>query len=450
MRKDPVLLVDDDDALRETLCEALEPLPVEVVSAATGKAALELLEQRNFAVIVSDLVMKDVDGFAVLKAAKDRYPAGRVVILTGHGSREVAVQAMQDGATYYIEKPLDLSELRTKVTKCLEEHRKDLEFEDLRQQLSKGYGLEGIVGQDPKMLRIMDVVRQIAPTDASVLILGESGTGKELVARAIHNLSPRRRGPFVALNCGGLSEGTIESELFGHVKGAFTGAVSDREGKFEFADGGTLLLDEVGEMPMQTQIKFLRVLEEREVSRLGANRARKVNVRVLASTNADLEALVKDGSFREDLYYRLKVVTLDLPSLRERSGDVKLLIEHFLGDFREIHGRDVESVDRDAQIALLGHDWPGNVRELRNAIESMVVRSKGNILTVSDLPPEIGTPAGVETDRWQFLAGKSVEDVERQHIRVTLELTGGNRVKAAKAMGISERTLYRKIREYEL
>ncbi len=454
MRKAPVLVVDDDDALRDTIGDALEALQVDVTKAASGAEAVERLAERDFAVVITDLVMTGIDGIAVLEQAKRRHPEGRVVILTGHGSREVAVKAMQEGATYYIEKPIDLAELRTKVEKCLEEHRKDVEYTELRSRVDTRYGIAGIVGQDAKMVRLLDVVRQIAPTSASVLVLGESGTGKELVARAIHELSPRRTAAFVALNCGGLAEGTIESELFGHVKGAFTGALSDREGKFEYADGGTLFLDEVGEMPLQTQVKLLRVLEEREVSRLGSNKPRKVDVRVVAATNKDLEQRVQDGEFRDDLYYRLKVVTLQLPPLRERPSDVKLLAEHFLRGFAEIHHKDVDSIDRDALVALLGYEWPGNVRELRNAIESMVVRARGNILTVADLPPEIGTPpAGTGAalvDGWEFLAGRTAEEVERNHIRVTLEMTEGNRVKAATALGISERTLYRKIREFGL
>ena len=297
MTRSPILLVDDDEALLDTLAQALEPLPVEIETAAGGVEALARLRNRNFAVVVTDVVMKDKDGFAVLEEAVDRYSIGRVVMLTGHGSREVAVEAMQKGASYYIEKPVDLAELRTKVQKCLTEHDKDLTFEDMRAQLDRSYGLEGIIGRDEKIVRILDVLRQIAPTNASVLILGESGTGKELVARALHNYSPRRAKPFVALNCGGLSEGTIESELFGHVKGAFTGAASDREGKIEYADQGTLFLDEVGEMPMSTQVKLLRVVEDREVARLGSNRGRVIDVRLLAATNADLVKKVESGEF---------------------------------------------------------------------------------------------------------------------------------------------------------
>jgi two-component system response regulator HydG len=370
--------------------------------------------------------------------------------LTGHGSRDVAVQAMEQGATYYVEKPVDLADLRAKVRKSLEDHQKDVAYDDLRGQVERTFGIEGIVGQDPRMQRVLALVRQIASTAASVLILGPSGTGKELVARAVHNLSPRSKRPFVAINCGGMSEGTIESELFGHVKGAFTGAVQDREGKFEYANGGTLLLDEVGEMPLPTQIKLLRVLEERAVVRLGDNRTRPVDVRVLAATNADLPLKVKDGSFRQDLYFRLKVVTIDVPPLRERRSDIKLLVEHFLRHFSQLHGKDVESIDRDALVALVQYDWPGNVRELRNAVESMVVRAKGNILTRADLPPEIWAPLPSDQDGWQFLAGRTVQEVERNHIRVCLELCAGNRQKTARSMGLSERTLYRKIKEYGL
>ncbi|MGE3174141.1 MAG: sigma-54-dependent transcriptional regulator [Planctomycetota bacterium] len=450
MTTDPILVVDDDDALRQTLVAALESLPVEITEADSGRRALELLAERRFAVVVTDLVMKDQDGFAVLAAAKEAYANCRVVMLTGHGGREVAVQAMETGATYYVEKPVDLGDLRAKVRKCLEDHQKDLAYDSLRGQLERTMGIDGIVGQDPRMRRVLESVRQIASTAASVLILGESGTGKELVAQAVHNLSPRHKKPFVPINCGGMSEGTIESELFGHVKGAFTGAVADREGKFEYANGGTLLLDEVGDMPMQTQVKLLRVLEERSVARLGDNRQRPVDVRVLAATNADLQQKVKDGAFRQDLYFRLRVVTIELPPLRERRADIKLLVEHFLRHFARLHQKGVESIDRDALVPLVQYEWPGNVRELRNAVESMVVRARGNILTRNDLPPEIWAPLPTDQDGWQFLAGRTAQEVEHNHIRVALQLHNGNRQKTARSLGISERTLYRKIREYGL
>jgi two-component system response regulator HydG len=450
MAEHAILVVDDDDALRDTLVQALETGSFDVVGAESGASALRLLAEREFSVVVTDVVMRAPDGFEVLRETRARYPHARVIMLTGQGSRDVALQSMQQGATYYIQKPVDLHELRTKVAKCLADYNKDVEYEALRSQVDRSYGFEGIIGADPKMVRVVDVLRQIAPTNASVLILGESGTGKELVARAIHRYSPRRGNAFVALNCGGLSEGTIESELFGHVKGAYTGALADREGKFEYADRGTLFLDEVGEMPMSTQVKLLRVLEDREVTRLGANKPKRVDVRVLAATNAELAARVKAGTFREDLYYRLRVVTIDLPSLRERRADIKLLVRHFLVHFCQLHGKDIDDIDRDALSALTQYDWPGNVRELRNAIESMVVRARGNILTRDDLPPEIWTPSTPEADNWGFLAGRTQEEVEKNHIRVTLEMTEGNRIKAATAMGISERTLYRKIKDYGL
>ncbi|MEZ5965754.1 MAG: sigma-54 dependent transcriptional regulator [Planctomycetota bacterium] len=450
MAEHAVLVVDDDDALRDTLAQALETGQFDVSTAGSGTEAIRELQAREFSVVVTDVVMPAPDGFEVLKEARARYPHCRIIMLTGQGSRDLAVQAMQLGATYYIEKPVDLHELRTKVAKCLQDYAKDLEYESLRSQVERNYGFEGIVGQDPKMVRVLDVLRQIAPTNASVLILGESGTGKELVARAVHRYSPRRAQAFVALNCGGLSEGTIESELFGHVKGAYTGALADREGKFEYADKGTLFLDEVGEMPMATQVKLLRVLEDREVTRLGANRPRRVDVRVLAATNADLPTRVKEGAFREDLYYRLKVVTIDLPPLRERRADIKLLVRYFLQHFCEVHDKDIDDVDRDALTALTQYEWPGNVRELRNCVESMVVRARGNILTRDDLPPEVWSPGEPEHDNWAFLAGRTQDEVEKNHIRVSLEMTDGNRVKAAKAMGISERTLYRKIKDYGL
>ncbi|MFQ5507319.1 MAG: sigma 54-interacting transcriptional regulator, partial [Planctomycetota bacterium] len=359
-------------------------------------------------------------------------------------------KAMQEGALYYLEKPVDLEELRTKVDKSLEAHARDREYQTLKTDMARVHGIQGLVGRAPQILRVIDLVQQIAPTQATVLILGESGTGKELVARALHELSSRRDRPFVALNSGGLSEGTIESELFGHVKGAFTGALSDREGKFEFAEGGTLFLDEVADMPLQTQVKFLRVLEERKVIAVGSNEPRPVDVRVLAATHQDLEQKVSEGTLREDLYYRLRVVTIQLPALRERRQDIPLLADHFRSYFSNLHDKDVDHIDRDVLVTFSNYDWPGNVRELRNVIESMIVRARGNILTVLDLPPELSPQPRSDQDPWSFVAGKHVGEVEQNHLRVTLEMFGGNRLRAAKAMGISERTLYRKLKEYGL
>jgi len=446
-----VLIVDDDPAHAEVCAEAIASRVSEVSIAHSGEEGIRMLKEgREFAIVLTDLVMRDADGFSVLEAALAREPATKVLMLTGHGSREIAVKAMQEGALYYLEKPVDLAELRTKVDKAIEAFEHDISYQMLKQDLDKVHGIEGFVGRSPMALRVIDLVHQIAPTQASVLILGESGTGKELVARALHGLSPRRDRPFVALNCGGLSEGTIESELLGHVKGAFTGAVSDRQGKFEFAEGGTLFLDEVAEMPVATQVKLLRVLENREVVPVGANDARPVDVRVLAATHQELEGRIEDGKFREDLYYRLKVVTIRLPALRERRQDIPLLAEHFRAYFSELHNRDVDGIDREVLVTFSHYDWPGNVRELRNVVESMIVRSRGNILTVLDLPPELSPEPRSDQDQWSFLAGKNVAEVEHHHLRTTLEMFGGNRLRAAKAMGISERTLYRKLKEYSL
>ncbi|MAE75752.1 MAG: sigma-54-dependent Fis family transcriptional regulator, partial [Planctomycetes bacterium] len=321
-----VLIVDDDEGHGEVVSEALQSLGLEAFIADSGEEGVrQLREGPQFSVVLTDLVMNDVDGFAVLRAALQRDPATRVLMLTGHGNREVAVEAMREGALYYLEKPVDLDELRTKVEKALDASEREREYLDLKRDMTRVLGIGGIVGRSQEIVRLTELINQVAPTQAALLILGESGTGKELVARAVHNQSSRAARPFVALNCGGLSEGTIESELFGHVKGAFTGAISDREGKFEYAHGGTLFLDEVAEMALHTQVKLLRVLEDRQVVAVGSNKPRSVDVRVFAATHQDLEKKIEAGAFREDLYYRLKVVTLRVPPLRERRQDIPLL-----------------------------------------------------------------------------------------------------------------------------
>ena len=444
-----ILIVDDDRAHAETCAEALAPMGAEIVVANSGAEGLRVVSSGgSFAVVLTDLVMRDHDGFEILEAVKERDPSTSVLMLTGHGNRDVAVRAMEQGALYYLEKPVDLDELRTKVRKALETQQRSVEYDALKRDVSRVTGLSAIIGRAPQVVRLVELINQVAPTQASVLIRGESGTGKELVARAIHMMSPRRDRPFVALNCGGLSEGTIESELFGHVRGAFTGAMGDRAGKFEFAKGGTLFLDEVAEMPVPTQVKLLRVLEERMVVPVGANDPIAVDVRVLAATHQDLEKRIESGEFREDLYYRLKVITLHVPPLRQRRQDIPLLADHFRAQLAKLHDKHVDGIDREVLVAFSTYDWPGNVRELRNVIESMVVRSRGNILTVLDLPPELSPSPRSDNDPWNFLAGKNAAEVERQHLRVTLEMFEGNRQRAAQTMGISERTLYRRIKDY--
>jgi two-component system response regulator HydG len=364
-------------------------------------------------------------------------------------TRQNAVAAMQKGAATYLRKPVNLEELRAVVRNALEHQHLRRDNLALRQQLDQRYGFENIVGNNPRMLRVLETLRQIAPTNATVLIYGESGTGKELVARALHNNSRRRQSRFVALNCGALSEGILESELFGHTRGAFTGASEARQGRFEYADGGTLLLDEVGDMPPSTQVKLLRVLEQNEIVRVGSNTPIHVDVRIIAATHRRLEDLVKEGTFREDLYFRLKVVTLYIPPLRERKDDIPLLATHFLKELSDAHGKEVAELSPEARKRLTQYDWPGNVRELRNCIEHMIVVTTDPILGEDDLPDHV-VPGETPPDEPTALVGISIQEAERELIRNTLAMVGGNRVEAAKILGIGERTLYRKIKEYDL
>ncbi len=446
-----ILVVDDDRAHARTVADGLESEGYRVDVAANGEEAIRLLGERDFDLVVTDLIMKGSSGFDVLRAARERDPPPEVIVVTGHGSVETAVEAMTRGALTYLGKPLNLAELRAVVRKALERAKLERRTFELERALDKRFGFEAIIGNSPKMQKVFEVLRQAAPTNATVLILGESGTGKELIAKTVHLNSARRRAPFVALNCAALSESILESELFGHEKGSFTGAAAQRKGRFEYANKGTLFLDEVGDMPLPTQIKLLRVLEEREITRVGSNIPIKVDVRLVAATNQDLDQAVKDGKFRRELYFRLKVVTIQLPPLRERPGDLPLLIEVFIREFAREHGKAVEGISPEARRILGAYPWPGNVRELRNVIEHMVVLSPGGILGPEHLPDHLraampdGAPRSAES-----LAGMSLDDVERELIKSTLALTEGNREAAAKMLGIGERTLYRKINKYKL
>src|SRR5262245_11799855 len=334
-----VLIIDDDQGHAEALADGLETENCACRMAHSGREGIELMEESTFDAVLTDLVMHDVGGLQVLEEARRLQPEAVVLLITGHGSVENAVDAMRLGAADYLTKPVCISELRTRLLRALETGSLKRTNRELRRQLDKRYGLEGIIGQSAPMQRVYDVLQQVSASSATVLILGESGTGKELVARAIHTNSPRKDRPFVAVNCAALSQGLIESELFGHVKGAFTGAIAAKEGMLVYADGGTLFLDEVGDMPLETQAKLLRVLETREVQPVGGNAARKVDVRLVAATNRPLRELVAQGKFREDLLFRLQVVTIVLPPLRERPGDVPLLLDHFIGSLAQRHGR---------------------------------------------------------------------------------------------------------------
>jgi two-component system, NtrC family, response regulator HydG len=376
------------------------------------------------------------------------------VILTGNSTIKTAVTAMQAGASTYLTKPLDINELRTKADKASQAQRLQRSNVELQKQLNEKFGFEGVIGNSVAMHAVVAKLRQIAPTSASVLITGESGTGKELAAKALHINSPRKNKPFVPLNCAELSENVLESELFGHVKGAFTGADRDRIGRFQYANGGTLFLDEIGDMPISIQVKLLRVLESGEIVRVGTNEPIKVNVRLISATHRDLTDAIAEGQFRQDLYHRLKVVSVKLPPLRERRDDIHLLIEHFLKEFTASHAKAVTAITPAVRKVLMAYSWPGNVRELRNTIESMIVIDADGQLDLDDLTEDLQAltasgrgdgPAGVDS-----LVGKSLEEIEQHYLVETLKRTGGNREEAAKILGIGERTLYRKIREYHL
>jgi two-component system, NtrC family, response regulator HydG len=449
-----VLIVDNDEAHAEVVAESLDRVGFHCRVATSGSQGVKSIEDGTFDVIITDLVMHDVDGLGILTRAKEALPDCEVILMTGHGTVPSAVEAMQKGAFNYLLKPLKIEQLRTIAEKAAESSRLRRANVELNRRLDEKYGFEGVVGDSAQMRDVLERLKRIAPTNATVLIQGETGTGKELVAQSIHQNSPRKSKPFVALNCAALSENILESELFGHVKGAFTDASTDRVGKFEYAHGGTMFLDEVGDMPLPTQIKLLRVLENGEITRVGSNQPVKVNVRVLSATNQNLEDAIAAGTFRSDLYHRLKVVSIRLPTLQERSQDIPVLIDHFMKQFSQQHGKQIRGMTPAARRKLMGYDWPGNVRQLRNVVESMVVVDYDGLLDLDDLPEELAEPAVPVAEpapgTLAVLVGRPLEEIERLFITETLRLTGGNREEAARMLGIGERTLYRKIKGYEL
>lgn len=447
-----VLIVDNDESHAQVVAESLQRVGFQCRVATSGPQGIEMIDEGGYDIVVTDLVMNEVDGLGILARAKEALPEAEVILMTGHGTVPSAVTAMQRGAFNYLLKPLKLNELRAIAERAGESARLRRTNVELKRRLDEKFGFEGVVGDSPQMRDVIERLKRIAPTDAGVLIQGETGTGKELVAQAIHQNSPRKHKPFVALNCAALSENILESELFGHVKGAFTDASTDRVGKFEYAHGGTIFLDEVGDMPMATQIKLLRVLENGEITRVGSNDPIKVNVRVLSATNQNLEDAIAAGSFRHDLYHRLKVVTIRLPTLTQRSQDIPVLIDHFMKQFTARHQKRIKGMSPAARRKILAYDWPGNVRQLRNVVESMVVVDYDGLLDTDDLPEELagpGAPADEpSTTSLVGLVGKPLQEIERLFIGETLRLTGGNREEAAGMLGIGQRTLYRKIKEY--
>ncbi len=452
-----VLVVDNDPAHAETMADSLRSVGFACTVATGGREAVSLLESSTFEIVVTDLKMPDLGGLEVLAKCKELQPDAEVILVTGHGTIESAVEAMQRGAFNYLLKPLDLKQLRAVVENAARSQYLRRANAELHRRLDERFGFEGVVGNSPQMQDVITKLQRIAPTDATVLIQGETGTGKELVAKAIHQNSPRKKRPFVALNCAALSENILESELFGHIRGAFTDASADRQGKFEYADGGTLFLDEVGDMPIPTQIKLLRVLENSEITRVGSNEPVKVNVRILSATNRDLEKAIEEGKFREDLYHRLKVITIRLPRLVDRREDIPLLVDYFVKEHAKKHQKTIRGISAAARRRLLAYEWPGNVRQLRNVIESMVVVDIDEVLDLDDLPDELAvgdsehaTAVVAGSDGLHQLVGKSMAEIERLFIEETLKITAGNREEAATMLGIGERTLYRKIKEYGL
>ncbi len=449
-----VLIVDNDTAHAEVVAESLDRVGFRSKVATSGTQGAEMIELSPFDVIITDLVMNDIDGLGILARVKSAQADAEVIIMTGHGTVPSAVEAMKQGAFNYLLKPLDVNQLRTIAKKAAESARLRRTNVELKRRLDEKFGFEGVIGDSPQMRAVIERLKRIAPTAATVLIEGATGTGKELVAAAIHQNSPRKNKPFVALNCAALSENILESELFGHVRGAFTDASTNRVGKFEYADGGTMFLDEVGDMPMATQIKLLRVLENGQITRVGSNDLIHVNVRILSATNRDLKESIAAGSFRSDLYHRLKVITIRLPTLVERSVDIPILIDYFMRQFVRQHNKRIKGISPAARRKLLSYDWPGNVRQLRNVVESMVVVDYDGLLDTDDLPEELAEQTELSgempTDSLAVMVGKPLEEIERLFIAETLRTTGGNREEAAEWLGIGERTLYRKIKGYGL
>ncbi len=445
--KPVILIVDDEKNTREGLARALRD-EYAVAEAENGLRALEWLETHHADVVLSDLRMPGLDGMALLSRLLGRDPRPVLILLTAYGNIETAVEAMKRGAYDFLAKPVNLDRLELLLKRALTERQMGAENQRLKAQLDSKYGFENILGTSAAMQEVFDTIRQAAPTRATVLIQGESGTGKELVARALHQCSPRAQGPFIPVHCAALSPTLLESELFGHEKGAFTGAQERRRGRFEMADGGTLFLDEIGEIDPSLQVKILRVLEERKFERVGGTETLHVDVRLVAATNRDLKKMVEEGKFREDLFYRLFVVNLTLPPLREREGDIVLLAQHYLKALAAEHGKKASGITPDAMDLLSAYPWPGNVRELRNVIERMVVLGSGEKLTVRDLPPSFRLAAG----RAESAArpGSALRDAERQLIEEALRKNKGSRTKAAQDLGISRRTLHRKINEFGL
>lgn len=449
MRKQTLLVVDDERSAREGLVRLFKR-DYHVVAAESGATALALLDSHEVDLMLCDVRMPGMDGLTLMERAHEQQPELVVVVMTAYGDVELAVEAMQRGARDFMTKPLQLEKLEVGVRGLLKARDLERENASLRAQLDVRYGMENMIGQSAPMQEVFETIRQVAQSRATVLIQGESGTGKELVAKAIHQLSSRKEGPFVPVHCAALAENLLESELFGHEKGAFTGAMERRIGRFEKATGGSLFLDEISEINASVQVKILRALEERQIERVGSDLGVDVDTRLIAATNRDLQEMVIQGDFREDLFYRLYVVVITLPPLRERGDDVLLLLNHYLAQFCEENGKSIRGFTPEAYMLLAGHGWPGNIRELRNLVERMVVLARGEWLDVMDLPPQVRQQGGEPGGALKPGEGMTVEQMEQEMILQALERTGGNRTLAAEQLGMSRRTLHRKLNKLGL
>jgi two-component system response regulator AtoC len=452
-----VLVVDDEKAMQLALRGLLSKEGYRVETASSGEEAVRRIEGGDFHLVITDLALGGMSGLEVLERARAYDPDIGVLVITAYGSEKIAVQAMKAGATDYIPKPFDNDEMRAVVARLMDTARLRREHRRLLAQVQGSYGLDQIVGRSPAMLRLFEAIEKVADTDVTVLVRGESGTGKELVANALHYRSPRRTRPLVKVNCAAFSRELVESELFGHERGAFTGATAQREGKFEAADGGTLFLDEVGDMPPETQAKLLRAIQEKEVERVGGNRPIRVDVRILAATHHDLESLVREGRFREDLYYRLHVVELVVPSLADRREDIPLLIQRFLTDTVERFGRPLKPLSGQALRACMSHPWKGNIRELKSAVEKALLLAAGDEIEADDLfgrpaAPSPSRSAGAAQLPASFRDAKQrvIEDFEKEFLAAALARNGGNISRTAEEVGMYRQNLQQKIRELGL
>ena len=441
-KKTDILVVDDEDIVRDSLRDWLDGVGYDVAVAASAEDALEILNKKKFNIMIADLVMPGMNGIELMKEAKKIYPNLAAVIITAHATIQTATTAIREGAFDYIEKPFCPEKVELLIEKLVEHQDLIEENISLRRQIKEKFRFEGIIAKSSKMLKIFELIKTVAPTNATILITGDTGTGKEIVARAIHHQSKRRNKPFIATSCAALAESLLESELFGHETGSFTGAVGRKKGKFEAADKGTLFLDEIGEINSNTQIHLLRALEEKKITRIGSNEEIAVDVRIITATNKDLRNMVLEEQFREDLYYRLKVVTVKLPPLKDRKEDILPLAEHFLKKYVEENNKNTVKFSPGVIEFMLNYSWPGNVRELENLIEHGVILSKDNAITMAELPQDIIHPT-VQKE-------KTIEAVTKNHILNVLEETKGNISKAAVILGIRRMTLYNKLKKHNL